>query len=727
MKALSRFLFGTLRGRLIISVALVHAVMMSLFMIDLTTRQRDMLLDRQIEEATALSQALATSSAGWIAANDVAGLQELVDAQLRYPEIVFVFLTDKDGRVLAGTDKSRQGQFMLDLPLEANLTVLSSTPSLVDVVVPAMIAERHVGWARVGIGQKAASEKLAQIVRSGVIYTLIAILTGSIIAWFMGSQITRRLYAIQKTMDVVRSGNRLARSTLTGDDESAIMAREFNSMLDDLSERGAELRESETKLQTIFARSRDAIGVSKNGIHVFVNPAYVFMFGYDSADELIDTPIINLIAPESREMVRKYVQSRAQGLPTPSDYEVNGLRKNGCTFIMDVRTSTYVLQDEQYTLVILRDITERKQAEEKIRRQINYLTALQDIDRTIAADFNMYTSLNALIAKTISLLKVDAAAILLINFNTDTLEFFAGKGFHTEAIKTAHMKVGESYAGRAAIEKRIVKFPNPKDESDDLFFTNFLYKEKFSSYYGVPLIIKGQAIGVLEAYQRSLIKRDQEWLDFLNSLAGQAAVAISNAKLFDNLQNSNKELIQAYDATIEGWSRAMDLRDRETEGHTQRVATLTVQLAQKMGISETDILHIRRGALLHDIGKIGVSDSILRKPDRLTPEEWKEMRLHPVYAYEMLALIPYLKPALDIPYCHHEKWDGSGYPRGLKKEEIPLVARLFAVADVYDAITSDRPYRKSWTKEHALQYIREQSGAHFDPQIVEKFLELIKE
>ena len=184
------------------------------------------------------------------------------------------------------------------------------------------------------------------------------------------------------------------------------------------------------------------------------------------------------------------------------------------------------------------------------------------------------------------------------------------------------------------------------------------------------------------------------------------------------------DLVLAYDATIEGWSRALDLRDRETEGHTQRVTELTIKLARMMTRNDEELVHIRRGALLHDIGKMGIPDNILLKPGPLTTEEWEVMRRHPFYAYELLAPIPFLRPALDIPYCHHEKWDGSGYPRGLKAEEIPLSARIFAVVDVWDALCSDRPYRQAWEPARAMLYIQEQSEHHFDPRVVASFLEL---
>ena len=191
------------------------------------------------------------------------------------------------------------------------------------------------------------------------------------------------------------------------------------------------------------------------------------------------------------------------------------------------------------------------------------------------------------------------------------------------------------------------------------------------------------------------------------------------------LREANTQLLNAYEATIEGLSHALDLRDHETEGHSQRVTGVTVKLAQALHISDEEIVHIRRGALLHDIGKIGVPDSILHKPDSLTPEEWVVMRKHPQFAYDMLFRIEYLRPSLEIPYNHHEKWDGSGYPRGLKGNDIPLSARLFAIADVWDALTSDRPYRPAWSQEEARTYIHEQTGKHFDPQVVELFFNVI--
>ena len=192
-----------------------------------------------------------------------------------------------------------------------------------------------------------------------------------------------------------------------------------------------------------------------------------------------------------------------------------------------------------------------------------------------------------------------------------------------------------------------------------------------------------------------------------------------------SLYASKLDLLNAYDHTLEGWSTALELRDRETEGHAQRVAELTLLLARALGMEEEQLVHVRRGALLHDIGKMGIPDSILLKQGRLTQEEWEVMRRHPVYAFEMLWPIDYLRPALDIPYAHHERWNGSGYPRGLSGDEIPLPARIFAVIDVWDAMRSDRPYRAALSHADVCQFIWENAGVDFDPDVVDVFFQVV--
>lgn len=241
-----------------------------------------------------------------------------------------------------------------------------------------------------------------------------------------------------------------------------------------------------------------------------------------------------------------------------------------------------------------------------------------------------------------------------------------------------------------------------------------------------PLLLKNEAIGVFIVGTTDSPRRfSPSEIDLSYMLSFQVSLAIANAKLYQKAQQAIADISQAYDATLEGWSRVLDMRDHVTDEHTHRVADLTVALAKKMDIAEEYLGHIRRGALLHDIGKMAIPDSILQKPDVLTDAELAIMRTHPEKAYSILSQIEYLIPAMDIPYCHHEKWDGTGYPRGLKGEEIPIAARLFAVVDVFDALTSDRPYRKAWNQEDALDHIREQSGKYFWPEAAKAFCEMM--
>ena len=357
-------------------------------------------------------------------------------------------------------------------------------------------------------------------------------------------------------------------------------------------------------------------------------------------------------------------------------------------------------------------------------RRLNQVESLREIDRAISNSTSLHLTINVILEEVVAQLEVDACSILLMKPITQALEYAHGRGFRTSALQHTRLRVGEGHAGRAAFERRTLQVPD-LSQSQDFARSPLLSREGFIAYVGVPLIAKGQVKGVLEIFHRAPLHANEEWLNFLETLAGQAAIAIDNAELFDSLQRSNAELTLAYDATIEGWSRALDLRDKETEGHTQRVTEMTMRLARAMGLGEADLVHIRRGALLHDIGKMGVPDGILLKPGKLTDEEWEIMRKHPTYAYEMLLSITYLRPALDIPYCHHEKWDGTGYPRGLKREAIPLAARLFAVVDVWDALCSDRPYRPGWPAEKVREHIRSLAGTHFDPHIVEAFLRIL--
>lgn len=464
--------------------------------------------------------------------------------------------------------------------------------------------------------------------------------------------------------------------------------------------------------------------IEQNGRFLYVNDAYCRLFNY-SRDEILSMGIYDqdpsISEKDWPEYFGKIKQQKA------SFFETSRHSKNGVLIPVKIHASYLAFEGRELVISYCRDIRKQKEYEKKLQRNLKRLTALRTIDMAITSSFDMRVTFHIFLEQVSANLNVDAVQILLFNAYTYKLEYTASRGFRTDALRYTDLSIGEGYAGRAFKERQTICIPDLKKESRSLLFKQspLLKNENFVSYYGVPLISKGHVKGVFELFNRTPLEPDQDWLDFLESLAGQAAIAIDNALLFNDLEKSNLDLIMAYDSTIEGWSRALDLRDKETEGHSQRVTEMTLQIARKMGMKDSDLVHVRRGALLHDIGKMGIPDHILLKPGPLNDEEWEIMRKHPEYAYELLSHISYLKPALDIPYCHHEKWDGTGYPRGLKGKQIPQEARIFAIVDVWDALCSDRPYRFAWPPEKASKHIQELAGKHFDPKVVEVFIEFL--
>ncbi|GAP62177.1 hypothetical protein ARMA_0600 [Ardenticatena maritima] len=408
------------------------------------------------------------------------------------------------------------------------------------------------------------------------------------------------------------------------------------------------------------------------------------------------------------------------------------LRSHHDTFGL-VIIGTNKMPDEQdlALLTLLADFTasacRRVQLYEETRRQLHRMTALRDIAVAMTGSLELHLTADILLSHTTTLLEADAAALLVLDEESMTLSHLANYGFLFRDIEQAYVRVGQGLAGTVARTRKVVWSNAPLyDERATSVHRDLMEKEGFVLYHGAPLLARGVLKGVLEVYHRHPVSIDKEWLEMLHLITNQAAVAIDVLSLVDASRRAHLQLRIAYDETIEGWARALELRDHETEGHSRRVTAATLALARRVGVPDKDLLHIRRGALLHDIGKIGIPDAILNKPGPLTPEEWEVMRLHPVYAYELLSPIEYLRPAIDIPYCHHEKWDGSGYPRGLAEHQIPLAARLFAIVDVWDALSHDRPYRRAWPQEKVIAYLREQAGKHFDPDILPLFLLMLE-
>ncbi len=370
------------------------------------------------------------------------------------------------------------------------------------------------------------------------------------------------------------------------------------------------------------------------------------------------------------------------------------------------------------------DITDFRKNEERVQLQVQRVSALHAIDVVISSSFDARIVFSVIVDQIMNMMNVDAVCILTYDPIEKKLVIVADRGFNYPDKKPLEISLSESHATTAVLNRQTIILPDANKGDTSLPW--LFQQEGFVVGYATPMTIKGQVKGVVEVYNRSPLEPDPGWMEFYETLAGQAAIATENDEMFQRLERALADLTAAYDSTLEGWVKALDLRDKETIGHTQRVAMIVVRFALELGVSGDDLVNIRRGALLHDIGKMGIPDYILNKAGPLTEEERLIIQRHPQYAYDLLQPIQYLRPSLDIPYAHHERWDGQGYPRGLKGEEIPLAARIFSVVDVWDALGSNRSYRDKWDPDRMIAYLEEESGKKFDPSIVKVFIDLNK-
>lgn len=501
--------------------------------------------------------------------------------------------------------------------------------------------------------------------------------------------------------------------------------REARSQLqrqaDDLAAQGKEL--DDALMRHRLAVELTPLGVvdaDPKGRVLAWNPGAARIFGY-SEKEMMGEPLSIIFAdPESFQATFERNLRQRKGTRRGA---MQNVRKDGQTITCTWHATPLVDGGGEVIGLsgVAEDITDQIAMQREVQRQMDRINALRAIDLAITASMEITLTLTVLLDQVVSQLDVDAAAVLLMNDYLQCLEFSVGRGFRRSDIQNTAIPIGEGTAGRAARERRTIGISNLETDAR-ILRTAMVESEDFVAYYCTPLIAKGKVIGVLEVFNRTPLNASQDWLGFLETLAGQAAIAVEGARLFSDLQKSHMDLTVAYDSTLEGWARALDLHDDVTEGHSRRVTEMAERLAKEVGVADKDMVHIRRGALMHDIGKMGIPSSILQKDGPLDDEEWKLMRKHPDFARELLQPIEYLRPALEIPYAHHERWDGTGYPRGLKGEEIPLAARIFAIVDVWDALRSKRSYSDEWPEEKAREHIRRLAGTHLDPALVEVFL-----
>jgi PAS domain S-box-containing protein len=566
LRNIRNFLFGTLRGRLILSVAAVHALMMTLFIIDLTVRQRSMLLDNQAMQAVAMSQSLAISAAGWIAADDISGLQELVETERRYPEMLFAILTDENGQVLAHSDKSKCGLFLRDLPRVPQLSVLSKTTDLVDVAVPAMLGDHFVGWARIGIGQKVASEKLSQITTLGVMYALIAIVIGSLLAWYMGLLITRRLYTVQETINRVRGGNRQARSALTGGDEAAMMAKEFNSMLDAVAMRDAELQVSEEKYRNLIEKIQAAVVVhgADTGIlmsnHLAqellglseaqmtgksaIDPDWHFYREDGSVMPVEEYPVNRVLA--TRDRLRNYVIGR----------RISGQNEIGWVL---VGADPVFNEQNEITQVVVTfvDVTGRKKTEESLQEKMRHSQSLLRLSRRLESAQTSTEALNAAFIEVRDLLGYQSLWVYLLSEDHQTFRALTASGTVAESVMSESVAAtltiqGDQMLEEIASSEQIVVVEDARtDERTNKHIVNILGNR---TIINVPIMLHDRHLGSVgtgtfgDQGVRVPSPSEQE---YLMALSSHMAVALDRIHLLSEREQAEQS-VRLQKAMLEG-------------------------------------------------------------------------------------------------------------------------------------------------------------------------------
>jgi PAS domain S-box-containing protein len=503
---------------------------------------------------------------------------------------------------------------------------------------------------------------------------------------------------------------------------SSTLTFSIDSMKSDDQRKKAEIAlvESEKRYRCLFTSGSDAIYMypllenGQPGKFIEVNPIACERLGY-SQEELCQLSPYQ-INPEEKS---HEVDVRFEELVKKKHIliEAEHVSKSGNRIPVEINSSLFELNGRKYGLSISRDISERRMSEKKIKIQIQRLSALHIIDSGIISKLPLDVLVNIILEQVITQLDAKAVVISLFDPKSNRFTTSFSKGLKTTRLD---FSLPEKLIQRIFSKSAPVRIDDLSSIQEIELSEHF--DENPKSLCCIRIDSNNRILGVLQVFHDHEISEDYDWCSYATTLAGQTAIALETLNLDEKLVKANSVLVQAYEETIDGWAKALDLRDHETEGHSRRVTEATVRLSHSFGFTDEEITYIRRGALLHDIGKVGVPDSILLKPAKLTDEEWVIMKKHPQYSYDLLSSIEFLKPSIDIPYYHHEKWDGTGYPKGLKREEIPMAARIFAVVDVWDALRSDRPYRKGWSADETKKYILSQSGTHFDPKVVEIFL-----
>ncbi len=471
--------------------------------------------------------------------------------------------------------------------------------------------------------------------------------------------------------------------------------------------------ESEAKFRDLAETTAAGIFIHRGDKYLYVNPAWCQMTGFD-VDELKNIRIYDRISEEQGLELRERFLVHLRGAQEVDQYELRFETKSGEKRWFDIHSGLINYEGRTAIIGTAVDVTERKQ-------HAHEMEAIVQMSEILRSKTKLGEIPSTILEKLPDLLNIDGALLCTFEKTDKDLIHFYGAG-SWNALSGITLQKDQGLAG--FIMNSGKPYINHAASTDPHFaFPEMI--QTMTSLVGAPMIAQEKITGALIV--GSVHYMEEFEIHLLMAITDIAANALHRSFLYEQTLDQTEELKNAYNATLEGWAHALELRDKETQGHSLRIANLTLRLARRMGYDENLIENLRQGALLHDIGKMGIPDTILLKHGTLTETEWTVMRKHPIYARDMLSQIPFFKGSIDVPYSHHEWWDGSGYPQGLSGEQIPRAARIFAIVDAWDALISNRPYRKAWDRKEALAHIINQAGTHFDPDVVDAFVKLLRE
>ena len=483
--------------------------------------------------------------------------------------------------------------------------------------------------------------------------------------------------------------------------------------------------ELQERYERIFNGVQDAIFLeSFDGVILDVNDRACTLYGYEK--ESFVGKNIQAIIKEDQPVI-KFPEVKQGKYYNPELYESIHKKSDGTYFPVELSGHKFNFGDDNYLITVIRDVTERKKTEDAITNSLNRLTTLHNIERTINTTLDMELSLNLILEEVHRALKLDACNLLIFNKELNTLEYKNQIGFYSDILHSTSLRPGQGLAGKTALEREPMLLSTLSNERErrDSFLEYLEIKEGINAYFAFPLLAKGKLMGVLEIMHRKVFYPDTDWIKFAGILSEQIANAIDSGLMFQDVTRTNFQLRTAYDLTLKKFAKMLARQNIQDEDHIDNIAMKTVELAERLNVRGDQLNKIYRGAVLHDIGEAAIPNTFMVRSEVFSDQEREIIHKHPLFAAEILSDVPYLKQVLDIPLYHHERWDGSGYPYGLSGDLIPLPARIFAVVDVWDALCSDRPWRKAWPKAEATEYVKNNEGILFDPKVVNAFIEMV--